>query len=73
MVNVYFLVGLVLLVILIPTQSIIGKFNDRIRRIVTKKCDKRINLLSEFLNAIKIIKLNCWEIPFKRTIEQIRK
>ena len=60
MVNVYFLTGLGFLVLLIPTQSFIGKINDRLRRIVTKKCDKRINLLNEFLNGIKIIKLNCW-------------
>jgi hypothetical protein len=43
------------------------------RRIAAKKCDRRIGLLSEVLNGIKIIKMYCWETPFKQIIENIRK
>jgi len=43
------------------------------RRIASKKCDRRINLLNEVLNSIKIIKMYCWERPFKQIIEDIRK
>jgi ATP-binding cassette, subfamily C (CFTR/MRP), member 4 len=49
-------------------------FNIEIKRTkVAKITDERINLVSEILNGIKIIKMNCWETPFKTLIEKIRK
>lgn len=39
---------------------------------VMKEKDKRIKLLSEIINGIKIIKIHAWEEPFKKRIESIR-
>jgi hypothetical protein len=39
----------------------------------SKKSDERISLTTDILNGIKIIKMNCWENPFKEMIKKIRK
>ncbi len=38
-----------------------------------KETDERIKLTSEILNGIKIVKMFCWETPFKSLIEKFRK
>ena len=38
----------------------------------TSKTDERINLVGEILNGIKIIKMYCWEMPFKKLITKLR-
>ena len=65
--------GLIVIAIAIPLQSLMGKVFDHMRRITSKKCDRRIDLLSEVFNGIKIIKMYCWEEPFKKIIEYLRK
>ncbi|CAF0703150.1 unnamed protein product [Brachionus calyciflorus] len=64
--------GLVILAISIPIQSLLGKALDRLRRLVSQKCDKRIGLLNEIFNGIKIIKMYCWEEPFRKIVEKLR-
>ena len=39
----------------------------------SKVTDERIKLTSEILNGIKIVKMFCWEEPFKNLIEKLRK
>ena len=41
--------------------------------ITSKKCDKRVELINEVLSGIKIIKMYCWETPYKNIIESLRK
>lgn len=54
MIDVTVLSGLIIMLLVVPTQAICGKIYDHFRRITSKKCDRRINLLSEILNGIKI-------------------
>ena len=35
--------------------------------------DERINMTTEIMNAIKIIKMYCWEGPFEALINKIRR
>ena len=35
--------------------------------------DERIRLVDEFINAIKIIKIYCWEHPFAKKVEEARR
>jgi hypothetical protein len=35
--------------------------------------DKRLSLTTDILNGIRVIKMNCWEQPFKKMIKLIRK
>jgi ATP-binding cassette subfamily C (CFTR/MRP) protein 4 len=67
------LAGLFIIFLSLPIQSVLGKVFDHLRRTTSAKCDKRINLLNEILNGIKIIKMYCWEEPFKKTVEHLRR
>lgn len=35
--------------------------------------DERVSFLTEILNGIKIIKMNCWEAPFTQKAANLRK
>nr|UOU03343.1 ATP-binding cassette subfamily C4-4-2 [Brachionus rubens] len=72
LVDVSILSGLIIIGISIPIQSLVGKIVDKLRRKVSQKCDKRIGLISEIFNGIKIIKMYCWEEPFKKMVELLR-
>lgn len=39
----------------------------------TKVIDERINLTAEVLSGMKIIKMYCWEKPFKGIIDKLRR
>lgn len=64
--------SLVIIVTLMPFYYIIGKFSSKAQneRMIIK--DKRINLMNEILNGIKILKLYAWETPFMEKISEIR-
>ncbi len=68
-----FLTGIIILIIFTPLQSILGKLYAYAKTKQTKYTDKRINAITEFLNAIKIVKMYCWEEPYERLIKKIRK
>ena len=38
-----------------------------------KRADKRISLMSEILNGIKVIKMYAWEKPFAKLVNQARR
>lgn len=42
------------------------------RQKVALKCDKRISILSEIIDVIKVIKMYCWENMFQKVVEDIR-
>jgi ATP-binding cassette subfamily C (CFTR/MRP) protein 4 len=67
------LTGLLVIALALPFQSLLGKVFDNLRRTTSRNCDKRINLLNEVLSGIKIIKMYCWEEPFKKMVESLRK
>jgi ATP-binding cassette, subfamily C (CFTR/MRP), member 4 len=73
LINVNILSGFLVILLAIPIQALLGKLMDHTRRIILKKCDRRIDLLNEVFNGIKIIKMYCWETPYKGAIEALRK
>lgn len=66
------LTGFVILILLIPFQGFMGKLFSRFRRETTEITDQRINLMTELVSAMKLIKVYCWEEPFSGKINQIR-
>lgn len=36
------------------------------------RCDRRVSLLSEVLAAVRVVKMNCWEIAFASRLEDKR-
>nr|QNH67887.1 ATP-binding cassette transporter subfamily C member 4 X4 [Brachionus rotundiformis] len=71
-IDISILSGLAIIILAIPLQSFLGNAIDKLRRVTAKKCDKRINFINEVFNGIKIIKMYCWEEPFRKIVEFLR-
>ena len=56
-----------------PLQSLLGKIYAYAKTKQTTSADQRINVITEFLNAIKVVKMYSWEEPYEKLIKQIRK
>ncbi|KAG9510799.1 Multidrug resistance-associated protein 1 [Fragariocoptes setiger] len=66
------LAGIGVILVFIPFNTwITSKLKD-LQMLVMKSKDKRIKLLSEVFNGIKILKLHAWEEDFGRRVEAIR-
>lgn len=64
--------GLGVMLINVPFNAWISIKLRELQHHVMRQKDKRIKLLSEIFNGIKIIKIHAWEEPFKRRTEAIR-
>ena len=64
--------GFVILILFIPFQGMMGRLFARFRRKSTEITDKRVNLMTEIVSAIKLIKVYCWEQPFASIVNEIR-
>lgn len=64
--------GLAVMLINIPFNSWIAVKLKEFQGIVMRQKDKRIKLLSEIFNGIKIIKIHAWEDAFRKRTEDIR-
>ncbi len=49
-----------------------GKYNASIRRATVKITDKRVRLMNELLNGIKLVKLYAWEGAFAEKVQDVR-
>jgi ATP-binding cassette subfamily C (CFTR/MRP) protein 4 len=72
-IGVWFLAGLLLLLLILPIQALVAKAYNNYRAKVCAKTDERISMLTETLNNIKIIKMYCWEKPFTDRLTKARK
>lgn len=64
--------GLAIMIINIPFNGWIAVKLKEFQLLVMREKDKRIKLLSEIFNGIKIIKIHAWEDAFKKRTEDIR-
>ncbi|KAI8838941.1 P-loop containing nucleoside triphosphate hydrolase protein [Chytridium lagenaria] len=67
------LVGVCLLFVLTPVQGVVMKRLMNIRREVAPVTDSRVKLTTEVLNGIRVIKFFAWEVPFLKSIEELRR
>ena len=67
------LVGLALMIITIPFDSIIARKLKELKISNMKHKDERIKITNELLDGIKIIKLSAWEPSFAKKVIDIRK
>ena len=63
----------VLLVSAVPFQSWMGRQFAKLRVETATKTDKRIRLMNEIINGMKVIKMYTWEKPFARLVHEARK
>ncbi|XBW36311.1 hypothetical protein QEN19_001894 [Hanseniaspora menglaensis] len=66
------LIGLAIIFIMMPINSFIVKYQKSLQKQQMVYKDSRTKLISEILNAIKSIKLYCWESFFKAKLDHIR-
>ncbi|XP_046310887.1 ATP-binding cassette sub-family C member 4 isoform X3 [Marmota monax] len=67
------LAGMVVLVILLPLQSCIGKLFSSLRSKTAAYTDARIRTMNEVITGIRIIKMYAWEKSFADLITNLRK
>ena len=67
------LAGLLVMVLLIPTNLVLGSKIKKFQRENMKFKDKRMKAMNEVLDGIKVLKLYAWEPSFQGQVEDIRK
>ncbi|XP_072332338.1 ATP-binding cassette sub-family C member 4 isoform X2 [Scyliorhinus torazame] len=65
--------GMAVLLILMPTQTIFGKWFSVLRGKTAVLTDNRIRTMNEVISGMRIIKMYAWEKPFTNLIAQIRR
>ena len=63
--------GLALLII--PLQIAIAQKVGHLRQDTAKKTDTRVSTMNEIITGMKVIKMYCWEMPFSKIINSLRK
>ncbi|EPQ19682.1 Canalicular multispecific organic anion transporter 1 [Myotis brandtii] len=67
------LAGVGVMLLLIPANGIIATKNKAIQAKNMNKKDKRLKIMNEILNGIKILKYFAWEPSFRNQVNDIRK
>ncbi|XP_023610594.1 canalicular multispecific organic anion transporter 1 [Myotis lucifugus] len=67
------LAGVGVMLLLIPVNGIIATKNKGIQAKNMNKKDKRLKIMNEILNGIKILKYFAWEPSFRNQVNDIRK
>lgn len=65
-------VGVLIMAIMIPINSIVVKVQKSLQRQQMKNKDERTSVISEILNNIKSLKLYAWEVPYKAKLDYVR-
>lgn len=68
-----YLVGVAVILIYVVLQSYLGPKSGEIRGKTAEVTDKRINLMSQLINGIKVVKMYSWEKSFANKMDTIRK
>ena len=67
------LAGLPILFLILFVTTLLANYNTKLRLKAADLTDKRIDKINEILNAIKLIKMFCWEKSYIETVNSIRK
>ena len=68
-----FLSGFLLLIIFMPLKALLAKIFHRFKSKKSQIADERTTVLTEIFSAINIIKMYCWEVPFTKKAQKLRK
>ncbi|GEQ70471.1 hypothetical protein JCM33374_g4148 [Metschnikowia sp. JCM 33374] len=64
--------GVFIMVIMIPLNAVIAKYQKKLQKTQMKFKDERSRLISEILNNIKSLKLYGWEAPYLQRLNHVR-
>jgi ABC-type multidrug transport system fused ATPase/permease subunit len=65
-------VGIGLVLFFAPVSSMLGRWIVRLQAALLKTTDKRVTIMNELLQGVRIIKYFAWEEHFKSTIQEAR-
>ncbi|CAH2322284.1 canalicular multispecific organic anion transporter 1 [Pelobates cultripes] len=66
------LAGLAVMILLIPINAVLATKSKTLQMKNMKNKDKRLKIMNEILNGIKILKLFAWEPSFENQVQEIR-
>nr|ALU63334.1 multidrug resistance-associated protein 4 isoform X1 [Oryzias melastigma] len=66
------LAGMVVLMFLMPTQTMFGRLFSKFRSKTAALTDNRIRTMNEVVSGIRIIKMYAWEKPFSALVTTVR-
>lgn len=64
--------GLGVMIVMVPVNSFITKYQKKYQTIQMQTKDKRVRLTNELLTVIKSLKLYGWEVPFVNRLQHVR-
>ena len=64
--------GVFIMVIMIPLNAVIAKYQKKLQKTQMKFKDERSRLISEILNNMKSLKLYGWEAPYLQRLNHVR-
>uniref|UniRef100_A0A915JSI6 ABC transmembrane type-1 domain-containing protein n=1 Tax=Romanomermis culicivorax TaxID=13658 RepID=A0A915JSI6_ROMCU len=67
-----YVAGFLALLILNPCQMYMSRKAGALRQKIDIYTDKRISLMSDLLNGIRVIKMYAWEKPFADFVDKVR-
>ncbi|XP_033832973.1 ATP-binding cassette sub-family C member 4-like [Periophthalmus magnuspinnatus] len=67
------LVGMVVLMFLMPTQTMFGRLFSKFRSKTATLTDSRIRTMNEVVSGMRIIKMYAWEKPFAALVSDLRR
>ncbi|KAG5324835.1 MRP4 protein, partial [Pseudoatta argentina] len=62
-----------LLIIVLPGQGTLSYLNLKLRTMIAPLTDRRVQLMSELIAGIQVVKMYAWEKPFSQIVSVIRK
>lgn len=66
------LAGLAIMILLIPLNGVLANVLKKLHMQMMKTKDKRVKLMNELLNGMKVLKLYAWEPSFEDQVKDIR-
>ncbi|XP_029941779.1 ATP-binding cassette sub-family C member 4 [Salarias fasciatus] len=66
------LAGMVVLMFLMPTQTLFGRLFSKFRSKTAVLTDSRIRIMNEVVSGMRIIKMYAWEKPFAALVSDVR-
>ncbi|XP_040290619.1 canalicular multispecific organic anion transporter 1-like [Bufo bufo] len=66
------LAGLGVIILLIPINAVLATKSKTFQMKNMKNKDKRLKIMNEILNGIKVLKLYAWEPSFEKQVQEIR-
>ncbi|KAM3857219.1 ATP-binding cassette sub-family C member 4-like [Diretmus argenteus] len=67
------LAGMVVLIFLMPMQTMFGRLFSTFRSKTAAFTDNRIRIMNEVMSGIRIIKMYAWEKPFAALVSEVRR